>query len=53
MYQLTGEAWMRETAVDLLDASRNGAWTWRFKQAQELGSATDPQSAQAWLTSIH
>ncbi len=52
MYQLTGEAWMRQTALELLGASRNGAWLWRMKQAQELGSATEPQAAQALLAGL-
>jgi hypothetical protein len=52
MYSITGEAWMRQTAIDLLEASRRGAWLWRFKQAQQLGAATEPQSAHALLAGV-
>jgi hypothetical protein len=47
--------------VGLLEGSCNGGggvgdannnWLWRFKQAQQLASATEPQSAQALLAGV-
>jgi hypothetical protein len=52
MYDYTGQAWMRDTALGLLSQSLNTSWTWRFKMSQQLGSATEPQSAQALLAGV-
>jgi hypothetical protein len=52
MHALTGEAWMRDIAIGLLANSRLGAWDWRFKQAQQLGSATFPQTSEALLAGL-
>ena len=52
MYDYTGQAWMRDTALGLLSQSLNTDWLWRFKQAQQLASATEPQSAQALLAGV-
>jgi hypothetical protein len=61
LYQETGTAAYRDVAVGLLEASCNGGggvanannnWLWRFKQAQQLASATEPQSAQALLAGV-
>jgi hypothetical protein len=52
MYGITGEIWMRDVAIGLLQQSLNADWTWRFKQSQQLASATEPQSAQALLAGV-
>jgi hypothetical protein len=52
MHGLTGEAWMRDIAIGLMANSRLGAWEWRFKQAQQLGSATFPQTGEAILAGL-
>jgi hypothetical protein len=52
MYDYTGQGWMRDTALGLVSQSLNTSWTWRFKMSQQLGSATEPQSAHALLAGV-
>lgn len=53
MWTLTGQQWMYDAGTGLLAQSLSADWVWRFKMSQQLGSATEPQSAQAWLAGVH
>ena len=49
---LTNDAKYRQIALTLAQSAHRGAWSWRMKQAQQLGAATEPQSGPAWLAGI-
>src|SRR3989344_1659175 len=54
IYEYTGDSQTKQIALSLLDGSTDDSsnWTWSFKQAQQLGSASESQSAQALLAGL-